>query len=71
MSASTAITPAYLSTSEAAKYLGVTAEYLRALRCRGEGPAHARLSDAPRAAVRYGRDDLDNWVASRRVGGAA
>ena len=71
MSNSVTITPAYLTTAEAAAYLNVSSGYLRTLRSRGEGPAYSKLSAAPKAPVVYATADLDGWVASRRVGGAA
>lgn len=56
-----------LSTAEAAKYLGLTTNYLEKLRITGGGPAFVKISGGPSGMVRYIRDDIDAWVlASRR-----
>lgn len=52
----------YLSTCEAADYLGLSARTLRRYRVTGEGPVFHRFG----ARVRYGRGDLDAWAAVRR-----
>jgi hypothetical protein len=52
-------------TAEAAAYLGVCVAYLETLRIKGGGPRFARLS--PRI-IRYRREALDAWCASREVG---
>lgn len=52
----------YLSTCEAAEYLGLSARTLRRYRVTGEGPVFHRFG----ARVRYRRGDLDEWAAVRR-----
>ena len=51
----------FLSTEQAAFYLGLSARKLQAMRAAGTGPAFRRHS----RYVRYHIDDLDGWsVAS-------
>ena len=52
----------YLSTCEAAEYLGLSARTLRRYRVTGDGPVFHRFG----ARVRYRREDLDAWAAARR-----
>lgn len=52
----------YLSTRQAAEYLGVSRGWLETLRSRGAGPAYARIG----ARIIYDRRDLDRWVDSQR-----
>lgn len=58
MPAAEALTP-----EQAALELGVSTNYLAKLRMSGQGPEFERLS--PRV-IRYPRDRLDAWRASRR-----
>jgi len=51
-----------LTREEAADYLGVTVDTLAAHATRGTGPQYAKLSGR---AVRYRREDLDDWVESK------
>lgn len=51
----------FLTTVEAADYLGLQRTTLEAWRCRGGGPAFVKLG----RAVRYRRADLDAWIDSR------
>ena len=53
----------YLNTPEAAKYLGVSKQYLEGARHRGQGPPYSRLV----RRIKYTRADLDAWMASRRL----
>jgi predicted DNA-binding transcriptional regulator AlpA len=53
----------YLSTSDAATYVGVSSSYLAKLRCYGGGPRYIK---AGRGRVLYDRLDLDDWLASRK-----
>ncbi len=46
-----------LSTSEAAKHLGVSASYLNKLRCTGGGPRYVKLG----RRVLYLEAELDSW----------
>ena len=50
-----------LTTPEAAEYLGVRPCTLEAWRCRGGGPRFRKIG----RAVRYGRNDLDEFIESR------
>lgn len=52
----------YLTTREAAEYLGLSARTLRRYRVTGEGPVFHRFG----AGVRYRREDLDDWARDRR-----
>ena len=49
----------YLTTAEAALYLGLPARTLQRYRIVGEGPAFHRFG----GRVRYLRGDLDAWAA--------
>src|SRR5262245_19549282 len=51
-----------LTRSEAADYLGMSPNALAAHATRGTGPRFAKLSGR---TVRYRREDLDAWVASK------
>lgn len=53
----------YLRVPQAAEYCGVSKSLLDKLRCYGGGPAYAKLG----ASVIYNTDDLDAWVAARRI----
>lgn len=59
---------ALLTTMEAAAYVRLSPRTLEGYRSRGTGPAYARSGGL---RVVYRRADLDAWVASRAVGGAA
>ena len=52
----------YLSTRQAAEYLGLSTRTLDRYRVSGDGPVFHRFG----GRVRYLRDDLDVWAASRR-----
>ena len=52
----------YLSTREAADYLGLSARTLDRYRVSGEGPVFHRFG----GRVRYTRADLDAWAKARR-----
>jgi hypothetical protein len=62
------ITPRGLSTAEAAKYIGMSPEFLRQGRLYGtrnnRTPAPPHLKIARR--VIYLRDDLDRWLEAHR-----
>lgn len=54
----------YLSTHQAARYLGLSHRTLEGFRCRGGGPAFIK---AGRRCL-YRRHDLDDWaLANRRI----
>lgn len=52
-----------MNTSEAARYVRLGKPTLDRFRLTGEGPRFAKLG----GAVRYRREDLDEWIASRLV----
>lgn len=58
----------YLTTKQAARYCGMSEEYMEIARHKadGSGPEYIKL---PRA-VRYRRADLDRWMESHRKGGS-
>jgi len=47
----------------AAEYLGLSESMLAKMRCLGGGPIYFKLG----RAVRYPQNDLDEWLAARRV----
>ena len=53
---------ALLITAVAAEFLGISAKYLRKLRCTGGGPEYVRLSHNTCA---YTRKSLLEWIKSR------
>ena len=55
--------PAYLSTWEAAEYLGLSVRTLDRYRKEGGGPAYHRF----RRRIRYHRADVEAWAGTRRV----
>jgi len=52
-----------LRRPDAAAYLGVSANYLAKLAVYGTGPAFIKLG----GTVVYDPDDIDHWIAARRV----
>ncbi len=52
-----------MDVTNASAYLGLTPKTLAMKRCHGNGPPFIKLGKA----VFYRRDDLDSWIASRRV----
>jgi len=59
--------PEYLSTSQAAAYLGFTRKNLEHWRSAGCGPTYFKVG----RHVRYGRRDLDAWMGERRLANTA
>lgn len=57
--------PTLLTTSEAAKVLGVQAQTLRVWRLSGKGPAYVRLGSGKFARACYSPLALDRWIADR------
>ena len=55
--------PELLRTASAAAVAGLSASTLNKLRCTGGGPAFLKLG----RAVRYKRDDLEDWLDSQRI----
>ena len=53
---------AYLSVREAAEYLGLSPRTLDRYRVSGDGPVFYRFG----GRVRYRREDLDGWAATRK-----
>ncbi|WP_376690094.1 helix-turn-helix transcriptional regulator [Wenzhouxiangella sp. EGI_FJ10409] len=51
----------FLTTEEAAEYVGLQKSTLEAWRCRGGGPRFVKMG----RAVRYRLVDLDAWIESR------
>ncbi len=47
-----------LNEREAAEYLNMSCSFLKAARCRGNGPIFRKLS----RSIRYLISDLDRWV---------
>ncbi len=56
------VVPQYMNTRQAAEYLGVSTQFLEIARCRGGGPRYIKLAQA----VRYHRDDLDDYMLTHR-----
>jgi excisionase family DNA binding protein len=54
--------PEYLTTPQAAAYLGLSESLLEKRRCTGGGPRYSKIGKA----VRYLRDDLDAWMHATR-----
>jgi predicted DNA-binding transcriptional regulator AlpA len=55
--------PEYLKDTEAAKILTLSEKTLRTWRQQGKGPIYLKLENS----VRYTREELDRWAASRTV----
>lgn len=55
-------TPEYMTTPQAATYLGLSTQFLEIARCRGAGPKYIKLAQA----VRYSKADLDEFMLARR-----
>jgi hypothetical protein len=58
--------PALLSTADAADYLGLKPQTLRAWRVEGGGPPYIRFGAKGRGRVAYKISDLEAWVNRRR-----
>lgn len=56
--------PEYFDTIDAARYLGVSVQYLEIGRCRGYGPVYVRVGGK---CIRYKRSVLDQWMLDRLV----
>jgi predicted DNA-binding transcriptional regulator AlpA len=52
----------YLKTKQAARYLGLSTQFLEIARHKGDGPPYLKMSKA----VRYKRSDLDAWMEGFR-----
>ena len=56
----------WLSSTDAEKYIGKARGYLAKLRVHGGGPPYTKIGTAANAHVHYFREDLDDWIESRR-----
>ena len=54
-----------LTTEEAGNVLGMSEQTLRIWRMENKGPSYIRIN----RSIRYRREDLDEFVAKRTVGG--
>lgn len=63
----TLVTPAVLTTEEAAIYLGLSPQTLANWRVRGLGPVYSRLGGTGRPRIVYLVEDLDAFLRSNRV----
>src|SRR5262245_4115101 len=64
MSDGAAVVPEWLSTQQAASYLGVHKAYLEYLRREGGGPKFSARADK---LIRYSRRALHEWMAQTEV----
>ncbi|HPC83666.1 MAG TPA: helix-turn-helix domain-containing protein [Thermoanaerobaculaceae bacterium] len=55
----------YLTTNEAARYIGCQPQTLRQKRHRGDGPPYVRFGRGPGARCLYALADLDAWIRER------
>lgn len=53
----------WLTTKQAAEYIGVSTQHLEGLRCKGGGPRYYKPNGA--RVIRYKYADLDAWLAER------
>ena len=51
----------YLTSGEAARYLGYSVAALQLWRCQGGGPVYVKIN---RNSVRYRKSALDAWITS-------
>lgn len=61
----------FMTTDEAADYIGIARSTLEKWRSKSKGPKYCKLGAGPKSPVRYTKVDLDAWIASLKVGGAA
>ncbi len=59
------MTPRRHTSHELADELGLKINKLAVWRMEGFGPRFVKLGDGSRAAVRYRRNDVDNWLNQR------
>ncbi len=59
-----------VSTTEAARVLGVQKQTLAVWRLRGKGPRYVRFG-GPRGRVGYDIRDLEDWISSRKFDSTA
>jgi predicted DNA-binding transcriptional regulator AlpA len=58
-------TSPFLSTAQAASWLGVRPSTLRKWRCQGTGPRFLRLGSGRRSPAAYRMADLEAWLEAR------
>lgn len=58
----------YLTTEEAARFLRLSPKTLERFRLEGHGPPFFKLGPGKRARVLYKKDELVQWIESRRFG---
>lgn len=58
--------PHFLSTRQAAIYLGLSIHTLRKYRILGIGPEITRYRDSKKGHARYALDDLNEWTQQRK-----
>jgi hypothetical protein len=58
--------PQFLTTAQAATFLGLKPQTLREWRCSGSGPAYHRLSAGLKGRCLYDLEDLVAFVRARR-----
>ena len=63
----TLVTPATLTTKEAAVYLGLSDQTLANWRVHGQGPVYLRLGSPGRPRIVYLPEDLDAFLRANRV----
>ena len=56
--------PAFLTESDAADYLGISKKTLQRWRFDHKGPAYAKLNGK---LIRYHQADLDEWMAQQTI----
>jgi len=57
----------YLNTRQAAKFLGLSTEWLQLQRSKGIGPAYSQLGDARDAPILYAVVDLVDYIMDHMV----
>lgn len=63
----TTVSTDYMTTKEAAAYLGLSPNTLSGWRYLNTGPMYQRLGTSRRAKVRYRRADLEAWLEANTV----
>jgi excisionase family DNA binding protein len=58
----TTVPTEYLRINQAAKYVAMSPQYLRAAHRKGQGPARMRCGGK---VILFSRSELDSWLASQ------
>ena len=58
-----------LNERDLARLTGLSVASVRRWRLLGQGPKFLKLGASPKAAVRYQKEDISAWLASRPSGG--